>query len=254
MQGVETRGKTVEEAIEKALTELGIVQDDAEIEVLAEGKAGGLFGLGGEDARVFVSVSGNRSEPVSARPRPARKEDLGLPRDEEEFDEDEPVLLPRTDSTDALDVGEEIVTNLMRLMKQRVQIGRYDIPNPMDPEGPIITVLNIEGDNLGVLIGRRGETLNSLQYLTNLMVSRRLKQRLSISVDVEGYRKRRAETLQNLATRMADRARETGESVRLEPMTPAERRLIHLALQEEQDVRTESSGEGDGRQVVIFPT
>jgi spoIIIJ-associated protein len=253
MREVEASAKTVDDAIAKALQELGVGRDDVEVEVLSEGKPGGFLGIGGEDARVLVSISGNRAEPIKVAPRPAAapvREDLGLPQD----DDDGPVVLATEgESNEVIAAAEQVTAELLRLMGLRATIGRYEMPNSMDPEGPIVSVVDIQGDDLGVLIGRRGETLESLQYIVNLIVAKRLGKRVTVEVDVEGYRQRRVTNLQSLAKRMADRVRETGRSVALEPMNPKERRIVHLALQEDPDVVTESAGEGEGRKVVIHP-
>jgi spoIIIJ-associated protein len=114
-------------------------------------------------------------------------------------------------------------------------------------------VLDVSGDDLGLLIGRRGQTLASLQYLVNLIVSRKLQSRASFGVDVEGYRRRREDSLKGLALRMADRVKTTGQSVTLEPMPANERRIVHLTLAGDPKVITVSIGEGEGRKVAITP-
>ena len=109
------------------------------------------------------------------------------------------------------------------------------------------------GDEVGILIGRRGDTLNALQFLLSLAVNRRLNSHKRIILDCENYRQRRAETLQALAHRMADKARETGRRVSLDPMNAAERRIVHLALENEPQVKAESYGEDPHRKIVIYP-
>ncbi len=112
--------------------------------------------------------------------------------------------------------------------------------------------LEVTGEDLGILIGRRGNTLACLQYLVFLMVSHQVKARVPVTVDVEGYRERRREALRNLAIRMAERVKETGQSVTMEPMPPGERRIIHLTLRDYPGVTTQSIGEGDNRKVTII--
>lgn len=116
-----------------------------------------------------------------------------------------------------------------------------------------ILAFDIQGDDLGSLIGRRGQTLSSLQYLVNLIMRHQSKESLMVVVDVEGYRARRYQTLQNLAHRMADRVRSSGQAVTLEPMTAAERRIIHMTLKDYGDLGTQSNGEGENRKVTIVP-
>ncbi|HPV08785.1 MAG TPA: R3H domain-containing nucleic acid-binding protein, partial [Aggregatilineales bacterium] len=112
----------------------------------------------------------------------------------------------------------------------------------------------VRGNDLGILIGRHGDTLNALQYITRLIVSRELQRRANIVVDVEGYKARREESLHKLAERMAQKAIQTGRTVTLDPMPPNERRVIHVALRDDARVETESIGTGDNRRVTIIPT
>ena len=112
-------------------------------------------------------------------------------------------------------------------------------------------MIDISGEDLGVLIGRRGDTLLSFQYLVNLIVTRRYPDRGGVTIDVEHYRHRREEQIVALAQRMADRVREGGSPITLEPMTASERRLVHLALADDPDLETNSTGEGENRKVVI---
>ncbi len=118
----------------------------------------------------------------------------------------------------------------------------------------IEAVLDVDGDDLGILIGRRGQTLASLQYLLNLIVAKQVNHRVSFGVDVDGYRRRREEALVTLAKRMAARVRGTGRSVTLEPMPPNERRIVHLTLADDPAVMTVSIGEGEARKVAITPS
>ena len=202
MKAVEKKGRTVDEAVAAALTELGAVQEEVVIEVLEEPNKG-FFGLiGGKGALVRVT-------------RRERKEDL----------------------------VRRVLGEIAEALGLQVQIeGRADEES---------VVLNLRGPDLGVLIGRRGQTLDALQYLVNLAGSKNSVGRERIILDVEGYRQRRAETLERLAARLADRVRRTGESVALEPMSAHERRVIHLALQENPYVTTHSEGEEPFRKVVI---
>jgi spoIIIJ-associated protein len=125
---------------------------------------------------------------------------------------------------------------------------------PGDGVGLIEAVLDVEGEDLGILIGRRGQTLASLQYLLNLIVSRKANRRVAFGVDVDGYRRRREEALVALARRTAARVRGTGRSVTLEPMPPNERRIVHITLANDPAVMTVSIGEGDERKVAITPS
>jgi len=122
-----------------------------------------------------------------------------------------------------------------------------------DGHGRASAVLDIEGDDLGLLIGRRGTTLAALQYMVNVMLTRKMDSRAIVTVDVEHYHRRREETLQGLAQRMADRVSNSGRPMTLEPMPASERRIIHITLSEDEDVVTGSVGQGDERKVVIRP-
>jgi spoIIIJ-associated protein len=230
MGDVEASGKTVDEAIDKALAELGVDRDAVEVEVLSEGKAG-VLGVGASQASVRVTLRG-------ADEAAAGSETEG---EEGELIEDEAEMAAQT------------LDHLLELMGIAADVSIRDPETPGDGLGMAKAVLDVEGDDLGILIGRRGETLSSLQYLLNLMVSRKLGQHMTFTVDVEGYRQRREKQLNSLAFRMADQVKRTRRPVMLEPMPPNERRIIHLALAEDRQVETSSVGEGDTRKVEISP-
>ena len=170
--------------------------------------------------------------------------------DYDEMDEEFDIVIPRKDGLPAGDdsaaaVGSDVLTHLLNLMGL---------------EGDVICeakddsyILNIEGDDLGVLIGRRGSTLASLQHVVRLMVASQKMEWPVLSVDVCGYKKRRRTALEDLARRLADQARYRRRSIALEPMPPDERRVVHLALATHPDVYTESTGDDQQRKVVIHP-
>lgn len=210
MENVEVTGKTVEEAIELALKELGVGREEAEIQVLSRGRAG-ILGIGAEPARV-------RARPIEKSPQVAA-------------------------------AAKEILEKLLSYMEVKAIVYLRQ-QAPQDAEG---VTLEIGGEDAGLLIGRRGDTLSSLQYVMNLLVTRRMKERIMVTIDVEGYKERRHEALRALALRMAERVRSSGRPVTLEPMPASERRIIHMALAEQPDVMTQSTGEGEGRKVAILP-
>lgn len=212
MESLETSAKTVEEAVALALEKLGASRDEVEVVVLKEGKPG-FLGLGGEEATVRV-----------------------LRRQSEE------------ERQAAVILAKEVLERLLSLMKVSASIEEKEPPE----EGRALIFLEITGDDLGILIGRRGQTLSSLQYLLYLMVGHQLKAHVPITIDVGGYRERRQEALKNLAWRMAERVMATGQPVPLEPMPASERRIIHLALQDYPGVITQSIGEGEDRKVTIL--
>lgn len=218
MESVDVSAKTVDEAVEKALAQLGLDRSEVEIEVIKEGRTG-ILGIGGEEARVVVR-----------------------PKSE--------VALQGEDVQCAMEVLQKLVSLLG--IDATVQVRAPETPG--DGVGLVKAVLDVSGEDLGILIGRRGDTLASLQYVVNLMVGRRLKTKTAFGIDVEGYRRRREQSLRKLALHMADRVKGTRQTVTLEPMPPNERRIVHLALARDPAVITESIGEGENRKVVIYPS
>ncbi|MGB2695909.1 MAG: RNA-binding cell elongation regulator Jag/EloR [Dehalococcoidia bacterium] len=212
---IEATGKTVDDAVENALAELGLERHQVTVAVVSEGRPG-LFGIGGEAARVRVG--------------PASHE------------------MP---TGDELGFAKETVEKLLDLMGIDATVTVRAPETGADGSGLTRAVLDVEGDDLGVLIGRRGSTLSSLQYVTNLIVGHRYQNMAPFAVDVEGYRRRREETLRAMAFRMAERVRKSGRPVTLEPMPPNERRIIHMALSKDPTVETASVGEGESRKVAI---
>jgi spoIIIJ-associated protein len=151
----------------------------------------------------------------------------------------------------------QLAQETLRELLEHMGMGGTDInvyhAEPASPEEEAPWILNIEGEDLGILIGRRGETLNALQYITRLIVSRELQRRANIVIDVEDYKARRESTLERLARKMAEQAKRLGKTVTLEPMPPNERRVIHVTLRGDSEVETESIGSGDDRKVTIIP-
>ena len=213
MDSLEKSAKTVDEAIELALEELGASREEVEIVVLKEGRSGFLgIGAGGATVRVFRRQA------------------------------DETVR-------EAVSVAREILEQLLSLMDIEAVV---EEKKPSE-SGHAQFNLELKGEDLGVLIGRRGQTLASLQYLLYLMAGHRLKVHVPLSIDVEGYLERRNESLQGLALRMAERVITTGQIGVMEPMPPRERRIIHLTLKDFKGVVTQSIGEGEYRKVTIVP-
>jgi spoIIIJ-associated protein len=231
---------SVEEAVQKGLSELGIPEDAVEIEVLDEGSRGFLK-LGSRDARIRLTVKEAENE-VVARPKrkaePSPKSDL---EPVEPQDLDEQLIMAKT-----------TVEDLLERMKIFATVStRYGEPENPGDDKPV--VVDIRGNDLSILIGRKAETLNALQYITNLIIGRHLEKWVPLHIDVEGYRARREMALKNLAERMAEQARSSGRRQVLEPMPANERRLIHIALREDETVITESIGEEPNRKVTICP-
>jgi spoIIIJ-associated protein len=227
MDGVEADGSTVDEAVERALEQLGLTREEVEVEVVSDAEG---------DARVVVTPLGEGGE--------GGEESEGG-ESGEEGEEGE--------VGDPAEFAAQMLDKLLALMSVDADVSIRDPETPGDGLGMANAVLDIEGDDLGLLIGRRGETLQSLQYLLNLMVAQQIGRQEFFTVDVEGYRRRREDSLNSLARRMADQVKRTGRPVTLEPMPANERRIIHLALSESRSVSTASIGEGDERKVAISP-
>jgi len=216
MKQIEISAPTVEDATSRALKELGVGSDRVKIEVLSEGRAG-LFGMGKEDARIRASVLEGEAGENRAK------------------------------------VAREILADLL---------GRLDLPADIQAEMAAVAdeeeqaqpiVLEISGDELGILIGRRGQTLAALQYILRLMVTQKLAAAVPLVLDVNGYKKRRYESLRTLAQHIAEQVTVSQRSFALEPMPAYERRIIHLALAEHPAVTTQSVGFGEARKVTVVP-
>jgi len=241
VEGVEESGKTVDEAIAKALEKLGLDETEVEIEILSMGRSG-ILGIGGDRARVLVRPKGGDAAPTpgaDAAPTPGAD---AAPT---------PGAAPPAGEDTETALG--ILEHLLELMSVDASVRVRAPETAGDGLGLARAVLDVSGEDLGILIGRRGDTLSSLQFLVNLMVSRKMKTRMAFGIDVEGYRRRREESLNGLAQRMADRVKSTGQPITLEPMPPNERRIVHLALANDPDVITVSIGEGESRKVAITP-
>ena len=250
---IEVQAKTVEEAVRLALAQLNRQQDEVRIEVLRE-PTGGIFGFGAEDAVVRVTVLNPVIE-VVAEDEEDYEDDEDLEEDEyEEEYYDEPE--PETDENvrELEQVAQAKLEELLTRMGIEARVSPRDRRQLyLADDDPPTTALDVQGRNLGVLIGRKGETLVALQYVLNLMVNKEVGQWTRVLVDVEGYRRRREESLENLAQRVAYRVAQGRRAITLEPMPPNERRVIHMVLRDNPDVFTESTGEEPSRKVTIVP-
>jgi len=258
-KSIEVRAKNVEIAIEKGLAELGLRKEEAEITVIKEGSRG-VLGIGAEDAVVRISSLAPLSSAEAAAETPPPIE--AKPPPPEIAPEEEPGIEPglaqpeKIEPQDMAQVAEiasrTLETLLMRMgVPARVEVAEKASQAVGGLEGSI--TLNVTGEDLGILIGRRGETLSDLQFITRLIVSRQIQRWPNIIVDVEYYKARREKLLTDLARRMAEKVRLSHQPVALEPMSAHERRIVHLALQDFPGILTESSGEGQKRKVVILP-
>jgi spoIIIJ-associated protein len=278
---LEVIAPTVEQALAQGLAQLGLPATAVSIEVLDSGNKG-LFGLGGRQVRVRLTVNDanaspaaaagaarppqasaaaaplapaarraakpgkTSSRPVSKAPAPARAEPRGASQGPSAS-----AMAPSLDEHDALlDTSEAIISKLLYHMGLEAQVSAH-YGEPRDDRRPIM--VDVRGNDLGILIGRHGETLDSFQYVAALMVGKETGQFVHLVVDVEGHRDRRERQLRQLARRMAEQVLKTGRKLTLEPMRPAERRIIHLELRDHPAVTTESVGEEPHRKVTIIP-
>ncbi len=260
---LEKSARTVDAAIEEALKELGMSRDDVSVEILDMGKTG-FLGFGAQPARVRVSYETPDPEPVKpAKPAPAPKaEKKPAPAKSEKADKPAKAEKPRAEKTEAPKaeprpaapaVTDEnadyaaIRTFLTGLLDRMGVNAEMDI-SPRDNGG--INV-NLTGPAMGAIIGRRGETLDAIQHLTNYVVNKDSEKHLHISVDAEAYRSKREESLTHLAEKMAEKAIKYKRSMALEPMNSYERHVIHTALQNYEGVTTSSTGVEPNRRVVV---
>ncbi len=208
----------MEEATKKALAQLNVSLDQVDITVLSEGKSG-ILGLGAEDARISVRLR-----------KPEKSEETSVP-----------------------EVAKQVMEEILAKMdiKATVQSERpLQAEEETVEEKPI--TFNVEGDDLGILIGRRGQTLEALQYLVRLITAKKTNSKAPITVDIENYRRRRYDDLRTLALNVAQQVKAQKRSFKLEPMPAFERRIVHMALANDPDVTTESVGEGESRKVMIL--
>ena len=229
MKSAEGSGRTVEEAIRDALRTLGARREDVDLIVLDEGSRG-MLGLGSRSARVRLTLLLEMEE-----------EDGGTPVAEPPA----PVRMATEEARELTELGQAITSALIEAMGFSATVAARE------DSGQIHVA--VTGPDLALLIGRRGQALEALDLLVNLIAAHRQGRRVPVVVDVERYRERRVEVLQDVARRFADRARRTGRPVALKPMSAAERRIVHTTLAEDGSVSTHSEGEDPDRHVVITP-
>ncbi len=233
---------SIEEAVEKGLSDLGLTAEDVEIEVLDEGNQG-LFGIGSRQARIMLIVRGATvpDQKVVSEDSPAYDSKKSAP---EAISQDDKYLI---------DSAHGIVSDLLVNMNlEEAEINTY-LGQPYGPHDRIPIHVDISGDDLSILIGHRGETLDALQYISRLMLGKELERSVPLIIDVQGYRGRREQQIRRLARSIADQVVQTNRSQSLEPMPANERRIAHLELQDDKEVYTESTGMGRHRKVVVYP-
>ncbi|HKN14750.1 MAG TPA: RNA-binding cell elongation regulator Jag/EloR [Candidatus Binatus sp.] len=267
MDSIEITGISVEEAVKEALEQLGLREDEVAIEVLATPRAG-VLGLGARNARVRVT---RKSAQAGSNPQPApapqaRKEgasdgnrrerenqrrgrnDSGARRENPVASDDEGGVAGRK----SVGVEEQrreatvILQQILEQMGERTDVRQIEV----DAE---TVELEIKGDGSGILIGRHGQTLDALEYIVNRILARRIKDAAPISLETESYRARRRQQLHRMALSMGEKAKREHKPVRLEPMVPRDRRVVHLALKDDPMLTTRSAGDGQLRSIEIVP-
>ncbi len=220
MKELEIKAKTVEEAIQLALQKMGVSRDQIEIEIQNEGSSG-ILGIGAEEAIVRVKL----------------------------------LEINRGQSMQAPDIARETLQNILDHLELNAEI-TCDGQTPVADEDEVVAspvVLDISGEDLGLLIGRRGQTLAALQYIVRLIAAQKLGSSVPLVLDVNGYKKRRYDSLRTLAQHVAEQVTVSRRSFALEPMPAYERRIIHIALAGHRSVTTQSAGFGEARKVVVIP-
>ncbi|HMD88960.1 MAG TPA: RNA-binding cell elongation regulator Jag/EloR [Anaerolineaceae bacterium] len=254
---------TVDEAITRGLGQLGLSLDTVDVEVLDQGSRG-LFGLGSRQARVRLSIRSavtasekeKKPNPISRVVKAAQENHAVISSatiEETPAPVNPKAELDQSEENDpTLRMSAAVVRDLLEKMKVKATLTVKYIDSE-DPSEPQSVLVDIQGDDLSILIGRRSETLNALQYIASLIVGKQAGHWVSLMIDVQGYRTRRERQLRQLARRMADQALHTGRRQVLEPMPANERRLIHIELRDHTEVTTESIGEEPNRKVTINP-
>ncbi len=261
----EFKGKSIEEAISSGIELLGIDRDDATIEVV-ERESKGFLGFGKKDAVVKITYDDGKEEikeekPAEVKKKPAHKETFAPQKEsvkreqpvkkvkgvkEEPVKEDKP-LVSEEEAERSEKAAGEFLEGVLKVMGVDAKLeSRVD-------RSENTVHIELSGENMGFVIGRRGETLDALQYLTTIVTNKKEDSRWRVTLDTENYREKRTASLIALANKTANQAVKTGKSIALEPMSPQERRIIHSALQDNKAVTTFSTGQEPRRKIVIAP-
>ncbi|MBC8441385.1 MAG: Jag N-terminal domain-containing protein [Deltaproteobacteria bacterium] len=278
-------GKDIDLAIKNACTKLTLSKNELKYDVISEG-ASGIFGIVGrkdakirvvlpdmdKDAQARADLEGIRSivdeafgeetrlEPIrkveKTRPEPTRKKESNSFEKPELVDVSEEAVNVSEKAVDvseeAVDVSEEAIALGNEALQKMVDLITDDAKVSARTESDRLT-LSIEGGNSGILIGRKGQTLDAMQFLTDKIINRKSEARVRVKVDIEGYMETRKSNLKHLAHKMADKAKKTGRPATISQMSAQDRRIVHLALKDDNQVRTQSMGDGYYRRLVIFP-
>ncbi len=248
---IEAIGVNVEEAIARGLDALNVTRGQVNLEVLDQGVPRPAPGQRPREARVRLTVKALPPAPApkphvpAPKPQPTAPAEMRVPL---------PAALADVSDQDVMNIAQETLQEMLDRLKIKGSVSAHqaEAADEQDEQDGPPLVLDIRGDDLGVLIGRRGETLGALQYLTRLIVSNKAARNVNLVVDVEGYKARREQQLRQLAQRMAERVATTRKPAALEPMPPNERRIVHLTLRDHPVVTTESVGRDEDRKVTII--
>lgn len=246
MNMVEKTGKTVEDAVQAALAELGVSRDQVDVEVLESSKSSILGLFGGRDAKVRVMV--REEVPAEPETEPAVSEGTAEAEDitsEADGESRDPAAEKEAERQETAAAAKAFLENVFAAMGMELLIEKF-ISRKDDA-----IILKIHGEGIGVLIGKHGQTLDALQYLTNLAGNKGHRDWNRVILDAENYRERRRQTLERLAKNLADRVKRTRKKAMLEPMNPYERKIVHMSLQNDPAITTYSEGEEPYRKVVI---
>ena len=244
METYEFEGKTDQDAIENACRQLNLSKDDMDIVILEPGSAG-IFGLvGGRKAKIKVTVK--REEPETVEEAPVEEMQKMAAAPEDAPPETETDVATPDDRENEIAIAKEALENILALipMEGITVTGKLE-------DGSIN--LNIEGDKTGLLIGRKGKTLDALQFIVNKIVNKSLEKRSRVIIDSENYRLRRQEFLVQMALKMGDKAKKIKRPVATNLLNPHDRRIVHLALRDDDELGTKGKGEGILKKVVIIP-
>jgi spoIIIJ-associated protein len=250
MKIIEEQGKTVDDAINKALEQLQVNRDQVSVEILEEGSRGFFGIMGAKPAKVRVSVSQKDTyNTIKEELKSVHKKDEPLYQENRRAEEPSENKAPREKA-----LNEENVQAIVSTAKKALQVilGQLDVEYTVEVKRREEQILlNIHCNNENFLIGRRGTTLDAIQYLVNRIANKQVEEKIQVVLDTSNYRVNRKQRLQRLALRLSRRVKMTGKPVTVAPMNPHDRRIIHLTLQDDPSVKTLSRGTGFLRRVII---
>ena len=250
MRFIEKVGRTIDEAITEALIELGASTDEVNIEVLSKGSKG-LLGFGAKEAKVKVTLKYEPEDNINVseikvleKSAVPKKEII---KKEVKKDSEDLVIVTPEELTEVIKLAENFLYKLLKEMSIEATVTSKVVNNNR-------VAISIEGNGMGIIIGKRGETLDAIQYIVNIIANKNREEYIKVMIDTENYRARREDTLKKLAYKLSKKAYQTKKPVILEPMNPYDRRIIHAALQDSKIVKTHSEGKEPFRRVVISPS